>query len=122
MRKKKQPEHVNHERWLVSYADFITLLFAFFTTMYAISTVDAKKMGRLVLSMKAAFDPIGMANAKATSMELLASRDELVAVASDYPVDAGVPRFELDDIDGIVDWIYQKYVEPKAKAGGEAVS
>lgn len=56
MRKKKPPEHANHERWLVSYADFITLLFAFFTTMYAISTVDAQKMGRLVLSMRASFD------------------------------------------------------------------
>ncbi len=56
IRKKKAPEHVNHERWLVSYADFITLLFAFFTTMYAISTVDAHKMGKMVMSMRASFD------------------------------------------------------------------
>ena len=56
MRKKKPAEHVNHERWLVSYADFITLLFAFFTTLYAISTVDAQKMGRMVMSMRASFD------------------------------------------------------------------
>lgn len=55
-RKKKHPEHVNHERWLVSYADFITLLFAFFTTLYAISTVDAKKAGKLVFSLRAVFD------------------------------------------------------------------
>lgn len=55
-RKKKHPEHVNHERWLVSYADFITLLFAFFTTLYAISTVDAKKAGKLVMSLRAVFD------------------------------------------------------------------
>src|SRR5262249_47271058 len=55
-RKKKHPEHVNHERWLVSYADFITLLFAFFTTLYAISTVDAKKAGKLVFSMRSAFN------------------------------------------------------------------
>jgi chemotaxis protein MotB len=55
-RKKKHPEHVNHERWLVSYADFITLLFAFFTTLYAISTVDAQKMGKMVQSMRASFD------------------------------------------------------------------
>ncbi len=55
-RKKKPPEHANHERWLVSYADFITLLFAFFTTLYAISTVDAKKMGKMVMSMRASFD------------------------------------------------------------------
>ncbi len=55
MRKKKKDEHVNHERWLVSYADFITLLFAFFTTLYAISTVDAQKMGKMVMSMRASF-------------------------------------------------------------------
>jgi chemotaxis protein MotB len=45
---------VNHERWLVSYADFITLLFAFFTTMYAISTVDAQKLTKMVASMQVA--------------------------------------------------------------------
>lgn len=55
-RKKKAAEHINHERWLVSYADFITLLFAFFTTLYAISTVDAQKMGKMVMSMRASFD------------------------------------------------------------------
>lgn len=56
MRKKRHEEHVNHERWLVSYADFITLLFAFFTTLYAISTVDQKKVGQLMYSMRTAFD------------------------------------------------------------------
>jgi chemotaxis protein MotB len=55
-RKKKHPEHVNHERWLISYADFVTLLFAFFTSMYAISTVDAKKAGQMVFSTRAAFN------------------------------------------------------------------
>jgi chemotaxis protein MotB len=44
MGKKKHPEHVNHERWLVSYADFITLLFAFFVVMFAVSHVDNKKV------------------------------------------------------------------------------
>jgi chemotaxis protein MotB len=56
IRKKKPPEHVNHERWLVSYADFITLLFAFFTTLYAISTVDSQKYGKMVMSMRASFE------------------------------------------------------------------
>lgn len=55
-RKKKPEEHVNHERWLVSYADFITLLFAFFTSLYAISTVDSKKAGKMVFSTRAAFN------------------------------------------------------------------
>lgn len=54
-RRRASPPHVNHERWLVSYADFITLLFALFTTMYAISTVDAQKMSKMVESMQTAF-------------------------------------------------------------------
>jgi chemotaxis protein MotB len=39
-RRKKQQEHENHERWLVSYADFITLLFAFFVMLYAHSNMN----------------------------------------------------------------------------------
>jgi chemotaxis protein MotB len=57
-RKKKHPEHVNHERWLISYADFITLLFAFFVVMFAVSQVDTKKMGRFTESFAQA---IGLA-------------------------------------------------------------
>ncbi len=55
-RKSEHEEGPSSERWLVSYADFITLLFAFFTTLYAISTVDAQKMGKMVVSMRASFD------------------------------------------------------------------
>ncbi len=46
----------SHERWLVSYADFITLMFALFTTMYAVSTVDARKLDTMADSLNAAFD------------------------------------------------------------------
>jgi len=45
-RKKHHEEHENHERWLVSYADFITLLFAFFVVMYSVSRVDNKKLAQ----------------------------------------------------------------------------
>lgn len=61
--KKKHPEHVNLERWLVSYADFITLLFAFFVVMYAISQADKAKFKKVSASLKAAFaaaGPVGM--------------------------------------------------------------
>lgn len=54
-RKKKHEEHENHERWLVSYADFITLLFAFFVVMYSISSVNEGKYRVLSESMQAAF-------------------------------------------------------------------
>jgi len=45
----------SHERWLVSYADFITLMFAFFTVLYASSTVDARKLATVVESMQHVF-------------------------------------------------------------------
>jgi len=59
-RRASSAPHVSHERWLVSYADFITLLFAFFTTLYAISTVDAQKMTKMVTSMQSAFANAGV--------------------------------------------------------------
>jgi len=54
-RKKHAEEHENHERWLVSYADFITLLFAFFVVMYSISAVNEGKYRVLSDSLEAAF-------------------------------------------------------------------
>ncbi len=54
-RKRELEEHDNPERWLVSYADFITLLFAFFVVMYAISSVNQKKYKKLSESINSAF-------------------------------------------------------------------
>ncbi|GMV43209.1 MAG: flagellar motor protein MotB [Myxococcales bacterium] len=54
-RKKKHEEHVNQERWLVSYADFITLLFAFFTVLYATSQTDVQKLKDVMMAMREAF-------------------------------------------------------------------
>jgi len=53
--KKKHPEHVNLERWLVSYADFITMLFAFFVVMWATSRADVQKFAAVAQSMRTAF-------------------------------------------------------------------
>lgn len=62
---KKEPEkHANHERWLVSYADFITLLFAVFVVLYAMSQSDKKKVVEVMQSMQSAF---GMSTAGAPS-------------------------------------------------------
>jgi chemotaxis protein MotB len=58
MAKHKHEEHENHERWLVSYADFITLLFAFFVVMYSISAVNEGKFRTVSESIKAALRPI----------------------------------------------------------------
>jgi chemotaxis protein MotB len=53
--RRGEEEHENHERWLVSYADFITLLFAFFVVMYAISSVNEGKYRVLSDSLGNAF-------------------------------------------------------------------
>ena len=50
-RKKSEQEHENSERWLLTYADLITLLLAFFITMYSMSKVDAKKFGAVQVAL-----------------------------------------------------------------------
>lgn len=54
-RKEEHEEHVNHERWLISYADFITLLMVFFVVMYSISTADQAKFEALRDELAIAF-------------------------------------------------------------------
>jgi len=66
-RRNKSEAHSNHERWLVSYADFITLLFAFFVVMYSTAQVDKQKVGKLALSIQVAFDQLGVFPGSAAS-------------------------------------------------------
>jgi chemotaxis protein MotB len=58
--KRRPTAHPSHERWLVSYADFITLLFAFFVVMFAASEEDTGKIGKLAMAIQAAFKDLGM--------------------------------------------------------------
>ncbi|MFA7398928.1 MAG: flagellar motor protein MotD [Sideroxydans sp.] len=60
-RRAKRREPDNHERWMVSYADFITLLFAFFVVMYGISSVNEGKYKVFSISMSKAFGTEGAA-------------------------------------------------------------
>jgi chemotaxis protein MotB len=71
LRKKRRPaEHVNHERWLVSYADFVTLLFAFFVVLYASSQVDKRKVGSLAMAIQVAFQQMGVFDSSNTKIPL----------------------------------------------------
>jgi len=56
MKQRREEEHDNKERWLVSYADFITLLFAFFVVMYSISSVNEGKYKVLSESLEGVFN------------------------------------------------------------------
>ncbi len=51
---------VTHDRWLVSYADFITLLFAFFVVLYAFAKADQKKQRQVSASIDTAFRTLGL--------------------------------------------------------------
>ncbi|SDF35039.1 flagellar motor protein MotB [Terriglobus roseus] len=69
-KKKKHAEHVNHERWLVSWADLLTLLFAFFVVMFASSASDKKKAARMAAAMQTAFQQTGVFDAHAKTPPL----------------------------------------------------
>jgi chemotaxis protein MotB len=62
-RKKHVAAHENHERWLISYADFITLLFAFFVVMFASSQTDKSRAEQVSESVKTALEKGGVAAA-----------------------------------------------------------
>lgn len=85
-RRRRQEERENHDRWMVSYADFMTLLFAFFVVMYAISNVNEGKYKTLSDALLSAF------NAQPRTLEpiqigqLARTRD-----SSDLPIQ-GIPR------------------------------
>lgn len=95
-RRRIEHSRPSHDRWLVSYADFVTLMFAFFTTMYAISSVDAQKLDTVAESLSVAFDqpavptvPLAQVldptvlEAAARARELSGLRERLMTVLED---------------------------------------
>ena len=85
MPRRQRPPETNHrERWLVSYADILTLLFAFFTMLYAISATDVVKAERLSRSLRESFGE-----------DLL----EVPVQPSDEPtiLDGEIPQPQLED-------------------------
>ncbi|MFY9904224.1 MAG: flagellar motor protein MotB [Terriglobales bacterium] len=68
--RRRHAHHVSHDRWLVSYADFITLLFAFFVVLYASSQVDKRKVGMLALAIQVAFQQMGVFPASTTEVPI----------------------------------------------------
>ncbi|MGH9475190.1 MAG: flagellar motor protein MotB [Terriglobales bacterium] len=70
-RRTSDHPHINHERWLVSYADFITLLFAFFVVMYAASRGDRTKVLKLAQAIQTAFSQMGIFTPHAAQLEMV---------------------------------------------------
>lgn len=92
-RKKPHEEHENLERWLVSYADFITLLFAFFVVMYAISSINEGKYRVLSDSLVNAFQE------KQTSEKLIymGERQSEILQGTGKPIGKSVPQRRSED-------------------------
>jgi chemotaxis protein MotB len=65
--RRRSAARVSHDRWLVSYADFITLLFGLFVVMYAFAKADAKKRHNVEQAIQQAFQTMGMSPADAQS-------------------------------------------------------
>jgi chemotaxis protein MotB len=88
MRRHKDKPHSNHERWLISYADFITLLFAFFVVMYATSKADQKKQAEAAAAINSAFRSLGLFQSASSAKEAQAAKDSAAALATsqDDPV------------------------------------
>jgi chemotaxis protein MotB len=84
VRRRREDIHVNHERWLISYADFITLLFAFFVVMYSISQVNDSKYRVLSETFIDAFNrPVDAQTSKDPADEASLSRTQIAPIEMD---------------------------------------
>lgn len=104
-RRRQHDEHVNHERWLVSYADFITLLFAFFVVMYSISSINEGKYKEISEALVGVFTnsdhalkpiPIGDERPKTVTPAKPLVKDS-------EQIDAGIAQAAKDPLKSIAD-------------------
>ncbi|MDD3594546.1 MAG: OmpA family protein [Candidatus Gastranaerophilales bacterium] len=98
-KKKKAEEHVNLERWLVSYADFMTLLFATFVVLYALSQIDIAEYAKLEESIRQAFS--GPTIMKGNMSILDNSGQQILNISGQAENDSMVPP--------LLEYISQKY-------------
>ena len=102
-RRRRPEEHENHERWLVSYADFITLLFAFFVVMYSISSLNEGKYKVLSEALNGVFSdaerslkPIPIGNERPLTV-----RPAEPLIRDSEEVDAGLSPSSIDPLQAI---------------------
>ncbi len=97
-RRKHSNDVSNHERWMVSYADFVTLLFAFFVVMYSISSVNEEKYKTFSHSLETAFYEKSQKKTETDSMQLMTppAEPQALPAANPIPEDA-VKGFDLSE-------------------------
>jgi chemotaxis protein MotB len=114
-RKKKhhEEEHENHERWLVSYADFITLLFAFFVVMYSVSRVDTKKLNQAAAGIRWALHMSGTGGSGALPLFDGASMDGGCKVSTGSGARAAEQAKAIEEIRRRIERKVARYVMQK---------
>ncbi len=115
MAKKKQEEHENLERWMVSYADFMTLLFATFVVLYALSQINVNEFKKVEESLKKAFSIQSILDGGSGVMS--SGNSVLDTSSADSMIDSLFmeyisPRYEQESYEKI-----KKEVEDLAKSG-----
>lgn len=114
-RKKKPEEHENLERWLVSYADFMTLLFATFVVLYALSQINVNEFKKVEESLKKAFSVQSILDGGSGVMS--SGNSVMDTSAADSMIDSLLmeyisPRYEQESYEQI-----KKEVDDMVKAG-----
>jgi len=128
-RRQKHEEHENLERWLVSYADFITLLFAFFVVMYSISQVNDGKYRVLSDSLVSAFKNVPTVTPIAPALRIDATKGASQALPLNQTIFARKPdpasetrqKQQKEKMKGVAEELL-KAMEPLVKEGQVRVS
>ena len=96
-KKHEEEEHENHERWLVSYADMMTLLLVLFVVLYAMSQVDQQKFAALAKGLAASFGgPVTVQPGPTPEGSVLDGLPGAVDIASAIVPDQTVEQAEVD--------------------------
>ncbi len=111
-RREQHEEHENHERWLVTYADMVTLLMVLFIVMFAMSVVDEKKFNMLKNGLAAGFgQPTSILDGSHTILEEPGTAITAPVAAADLAAD--VPEKNRVAVDNAVQKIQQRAADRK---------
>ena len=96
-KKHEEEEHENHERWMVSYADMMTLLFVLFVVLFAMSQVDQQKFAALAKGLAASFGgPISVTPTATSEGSVLDGLPGVIDIASAIPPDPTVQQAQVE--------------------------
>jgi chemotaxis protein MotB len=117
--RKKAVSHVSHERWLVSYADFITLLFAFFVVLFASSRGDKRKQVQVSDAMKSAFSEMGVFDPSSKTISLMNAGG---ATSSGKPVPLPMVEQSPEELKKAIDQVVANQVSQGKLAAGSVTT